>query len=485
MADFEKESHGKYPHDEYALFDERGVNEPTLFVLQVNGIDVDALWKDDSNHEPLIVTGGPDASLVFFKTAPALHYDKQPDRTHGTLQTLTGAKVSLKRRSNTTRWDRKPNLVVALDADESSCFPMQLSLTNCIRDPSYERMRLASALLTEARCPTEPSAYAELTLNGRYQGTYVAKPCADEYYFHKLFPSTLERAVFRGQYGDLSGGATLAYRGPRGENYFVEGSPRLLRTYEPRLGTTDQAYETLARFIDVVNNSGEPESVAFATALGQVFDVATFLRAMAVINLIGAWDNYYLNAQNYLLEFDLAQSFTSPHHPFVNFCAYDVDSGFGVSWPGQQRNWHAKDILFRDNEIGDIVLVKRALQNERFRRYYCDFMAWFLETRFTTPWVARECARYWRTLEHSVYLESATPYGIPDTQRPWTNDDVYRHAVLDIELNAYGSSLIAGLEVMGIAEFVRRRRETALSHLAQEALGKSGVDFDSKDWSLP
>jgi len=82
-------------------------------------------------------------------------------------------------------------------------------------------------------------------------------------------------------------------------------------------------------------------------------------------------------------------------------------------------------------------------------------------------------------------LESATPYGIPDTQRPWTNDDVYRHAVLDIELYAYGSSQIAGLEVLGISEFVRRRRETALSLLAQETLGKSGVDFDSEDWSLP
>lgn len=461
------------------LFDEVGATGPTVLVLRVSGVDEDSLWKDDAQGEPAIVKGRPDARLQFFETAPALHTDKRPDERNGVFQELLGDQVSLKRRGNTSRWDSKINLTVALDKDSVSGFPKQLNLTNCIRDPSYERVRLGWALMAEARCPSEPCAYAELTLNGRFRGTYVALPSADEFYFDSLFPDSAERAVFRGQYGDIAGGASLAYRGKRGADYFIDANPSS-RTYEPRLGTEDVHFEKLAHFIDFLNHAPDVKAAAFADGLRQVFDVEAFLRTLVVINLLGAWDNYYLNTQNYFLHFALSSN--SAYR--ASFCAYDLDSVLGLSWPPQKGNWHEKDILFRGTELGNVVLTRQILGNPLFKDYYCDFMAWFLEQRFTLDWFQQKRAGFWSTLEKSAYLESASPYGVPDTERPWTNDQVYQQAVLDMPLHAWSSSALSGLQVLGIADFVRKRREKALALLRFEPIGRSRVDFDSVKWTI-
>ena len=306
-----------------------------------------------------------------------------------------------------------------------------------------------------------------------------------EYYFHQSFPKVTERAVFRGQFGDdISGGATLTYRGPNGSDYFSSKWSPTRRTYEPRLDTSDQAYDALAKFIDVLNKSADAKTDAFAKVMLGMFDVSGFLRTMVVVNLLGAWDNYYLNAQNYLLHIALSSDSPGSAAPYITFCAYDLDSVLGVSWPGQKRNWQQKDILFRGTELGYIVLVKRLLENPLFRNYYCDFMAWFVENRFTLDWFATRRAALWKRLEQSVYLESATPFGPPTSARPWTNDEVYRHAVGDQTLDASGGDTVAGLQVLGIGDFVQQRRAKALELLKQEQLGKSGVYFSTNQWSL-
>jgi hypothetical protein len=470
----------KVSADRTTLFDGIGATGPSIFAVQVNGIDPASLWQEDQNKDPRVVKGGTGATMMFFETTPSLRPDKKPDAANGIFQALQGEDVSVKRRGNTSRWDRKINLSIALDDDPESGFPKQLNLLNCIRDPSYERVRLSWFLMAEAKCPAEPCSYAELTLNGEYRGTYVAMPPPDGYLFQTLFPKTQKRAVFRAQYGDIPGGATLEYRGPKGTDYFTPGSNPSSRTYEPRLDTEDDSYDALAEFVATVShNSDDPTTEAFAKDVLKVFDVEGFLRVMAVINLLGAWDNYYLNAQNYLLHLSLDGA-----APYVTFCPYDMDSVLGVSWPGQKRNWQEKDVLFRGSELGNVVLVKRLLQNPLFRAYYCDFMAWFVDARFTPEVIARQRSQLWKVLEQSVYLESSTPWGSPPTFRPWANDEVYRHAVLNQPFDAPGSTAVAGLQVLGIADFVQTRRKTVAAQLKAETLGKSGIDFTSKRWSL-
>lgn len=466
---------------ESTIFQEDGKAGPTILVVQIEGIDEAALWQVDEHGDPLVVKGGKDAALRVFRARPALSAQKSPDPTSGVIQALSGGEVSVKRRGNTSRNDKKPNLCLALEADKEAGIPKQLNLTNCIRDPAYERIRLAWALLGDARCPVQPAAYAEVTLNGAYRGTYVAMAPYNHQLVRTFFPKVKNAALFRGQYGDIPGGASLLDRGPRGAGYFVDPHPAK-RTYEPRSDTTDDAYQALALLVTTLHHSGDPQSSAFADAMRKVFDVEGFLRLMVVTNLLGSWDAYYLNAQNYFLHFALDGGGGAGTAPFATFCPYDQDSVLGVSWPGQERDWQDKDLLFRGKEVGNIPLVTRLLANPAFRAYYLDFMAYFAQAHFTESAIAARMDGYWKVLSNSVYLEALTPDGATTTERPWTNDQVYRHAVKDQQFDA-SSGAVAGLEVTGIRQFVHARREKVLGQLKGERLGLSGVNFASARWT--
>jgi hypothetical protein len=467
--------------DRGTIFSGMGALGPTILVVQVDGIDLNTLWQDDQFGEPLKADGNAGASVRVFESAPALNLPKQPDLDNGVIIWERGEQVSIKRRGNTSRRDAKVNISVYLDDDEESGIPRQLCLSNSIRDPSYHRIRLAFDLLGLAKCPVRPNIYAELTLNGTYYGTYVAMPPLDDYHFKELLPGVKHRAIFKGNYGDIPGGAPLAPRGSKGSDYFTPNSRPESRTYEPRNDTPDSDYPALASFITAFH-SQDPASTAFVDTVRKILDVEGFLRTMVVVNLLGSWDTYYLNSQNYFLH--LAVDDTGNNLPFATFSLNDVDSLMGVSWPGQKRNWQDKDLLFRGTEIGKIPLITRLLANSKFQAYYLDFMEWFVKEHFNVANLSALQALRWSILEQSVYMESDTPFGNPHTNRPWSNDQVYRASVLGNSLTS-DQGPVGGIRVDGIGTFVGARCKKVLGQLAGMARSSSGVDFDSNDWSLP
>ena len=472
----------KAAEDRTTIFSGTGALGPTILVVQVAGVDLNTLWSDDEFGEARKANGNADASVRVFETHPALFLPKQPDPDNGVIIAEQGEQVSVKRRGNTSRWDPKVNISVYLDDDEESGIPRQLNLINSLRDPSYRRIRLAFDLLGLARCPVRPNMYAELTLNGKYYGTYVAMPPMDEYHFKTWLPGVKHRAIFKGNYGDdLPGGAPLELRGSQATDYFTPGSPPESRTYEPRLDTPDSDYAALASFLAAFH-ANDPKSASFVDSARKILDVEGFLRTMAVVNLLGSWDTYYLNSHNYFLHLAVDDSANQP--PFATFFLNDVDSLLGVSWPGQKRNWQDKDLLFRGTEIGRIPLITKLLANELFRNYYLDFMEWFVRRHFNAGRVRLLQAPCWSILERSVYLEADTPFGAPHTNRRWTNDQIYRAAVLDQTLTSEQEP-IKGIRVDGIERFVAARCKKVLGQLGGITRSPSGVDFDSANWSLP
>ncbi len=467
--------------DRSTIFSGVGATGPTILAVQVEGVDLNTLWQDDEFGEPLKADGNAEASALVFETPPSLNLPKHPDPDNGVIISEHGEQVSVKRRGNTSRGDPKINISVYLDNDEEFGVPRQLCLLNSLRDPSYQRVRLAYDLLGMAKCPVRPSIYAELTLNGFYYGTYAAVPPLDDYHFKELFPGVKHRAIFKGNYGDdLPDGAPLAMRGSQGTDYFTPGSRPESRSYEPRNDTPDSDYAALATFITTFH-SNDPGSTAFVDTVRKILDVELFLRTMVVVNLLGSWDTYYLNSQNYFLHLAVDDSGNKP--PFATFCLNDVDSVLGVSWPGQKRNWQEKDLLFRGTEIGKIPLITKLLANPVFKMYYLDFMEWFINQHFNVASVQAIEARRWSILEQSVYLESDTPFGAAHTNRPWSNDQVYQASALSQRLSA-DQGPVAGIVVEGIDNFIEARCRKVLGQLAKLPRASSGVDFDSDNWVL-
>jgi hypothetical protein len=307
-------------------------------------------------------------------------------------------------------------------------------------------------------------------------------PPMDGYHFKESLPGIKHRAIFKGNYGDdFSGGAPLALRGSQGTDYFTIDSRPESRTYEPRLDTPDSDYAALAGFISAFHLQ-DPASTAFVDAARKILDVEQFLRTMVVVNLTGSWDTYYFNSQNYFLH--LAVDDSGNQLPFATFYLNDVDSLLGTSWPGQKRNWQDKDLLFRGTEIGKVPVITRLLANPMFQTYYLDFMEWFIARHFNVENIRDFQVRRWSVLEKSVYLESDTPFGTPHTNRPWSNDQVYRASVLGQTLSA-DLGPVTGIRVDGIEPFAAARCKKVLGQLASMTRTNSGVDFDSDNWSLP
>jgi hypothetical protein len=99
-----------------------------------------------------------------------------------------------------------------------------------------------------------------------------------------------------------------------------------------------------------------------------------------------------------------------------------------------------------------------------FQNYYLDFMEWFINKHFNVENICDIQTRRWSTLEKSVYLESDTPFGVPHSNRPWTNDQVYQASVLGQTLSA-DQGPMAGIRVDGIEPFVAARCKKVLGSL--------------------
>jgi hypothetical protein len=93
-------------------------------------------------------------------------------------------------------------------------------------------------------------------------------------------------------------------------------------------------YSDLVYFINVINNSPKD---SFAVWMDQVFDVNAYLKVLAAEVLMGHWDNYFYNKNNYFLYHRMSDN------RFV-YIPYDMDNTFGVQWGVsdiQKRNIHS------------------------------------------------------------------------------------------------------------------------------------------------
>ena len=84
---------------------------------------------------------------------------------------------------------------------------------------------------------------------------------------------------------------------------------------------TGQYWITL---VDVLNHTPEAQ---FKEAIESVFNVESYLHYLAVEALVGHWDGYSYNKNNFYL-------YENDDTGLVEFIPYDVDNTFGIDWVG-------------------------------------------------------------------------------------------------------------------------------------------------------
>lgn len=100
------------------------------------------------------------------------------------------------------------------------------------------------------------------------------------------------------------------------------------------------------------------------TWLEQHIDIDLFLRQLAVNVMVGMWDDYWVNANNYYFYFD--------SHSRFYFIPYDYDNTLGTS--GIMQDSGTQDLLHWGSRDGDRLLVKKVLSIKEFEDTYKQYI---------------------------------------------------------------------------------------------------------------
>lgn len=104
------------------------------------------------------------------------------------------------------------------------------------------------------------------------------------------------------------------------------------------------------------------------TYLEQNMDVDLFLRFLAVNVMVGMWDDYWINGNNYFFYFD-------SNHKFY-FIPFDYDNTLGTLW-GQiysMTNPATHDMLHWGSREGDRLLVRKVLSIAEYENTYKQYI---------------------------------------------------------------------------------------------------------------
>lgn len=198
----------------------------------------------------------------------------------------------------------------------------KLNLNGEHNDVSIMRSRLCNQLLKYAELPAARTSYIRLYINNEYKGLYLNVEHIDEEFLQRRFTSDHTGNLFKCNYG-----ANLKQIG---------GSPGpYMSLYELKTNKAQNDYSGLINFIDILNNTNEDQ---FTCAIQSVFDVDLYLRTLAAEILLGHWDGYAGNMNNYYL-------YERPSDGKFVFIEYDMDNTLGVDWgiiPFE--NWSTRNI---------------------------------------------------------------------------------------------------------------------------------------------
>lgn len=240
--------------------------------------------------------------------------------------------IGMRVKGNSSREAEKKGYRLDLGAFQSQTYQglKNMNLNGNHNDPSMVREYLGARFLARAGIVATRSNPVRLYVNGTYQGLRNHSEYIDKTFLQSRFRESI------GNLYKCSWPADLGWMGSSQQPYkdLINPSPLNERAYELKTNTLADDYSDLVYFINVINNSPKD---SFESWIEQVFDVNAYLKVLAAEVLMGHWDNYFYNKNNYFLYHRMSDN------RFV-YIPYDMDNTFGVQWgvPDiQKRNIHA------------------------------------------------------------------------------------------------------------------------------------------------
>ncbi|MFZ5515996.1 MAG: CotH kinase family protein [Candidatus Zhuqueibacterota bacterium] len=394
---------------------------------------------EDSVIAQVFIEIDPD-SLALILSPDNLYSDHEYPATfifdNGIIRdTLT--QVGFRLRGNTSRQSHKKSFKVSFNSFESGrkFYDVEkLNLNSEHNDPSIIRSKLCWDLFGNMRVPASRANHVKLTINGEYYGLYINVEHIDENFVRSRFGND-EGNLYKCLYP-----ADLAYQGDNPDAYKVYIYGR--RIYDLKTNTEADDYSDLALLIQTLHSTDDSQ---FRAEIERIFNVPSFLRALAVDILTGSWDDYWFWNNNYYLYFNQRTG-------KFEFIPYDYDNSFGIWWDGIMPgiDWGYRNVYQWGHPDQQRPLVTRILGIQEYRNRLTFYIRQLVQDYFNSDFLAPAIDRI-----HAIISSAAEQ----DTFR--TLD--YGFTIQDFH-NSYEQSL-GGHVPYGVKPYISTRSQTALDQL--------------------
>lgn len=242
----------------------------------------------------------------------------------GTTESVTN--IGFRLRGNTSRYSLKKSFKISFNAFEDKKFHglEKMNLNGEHNDPTVCRSTLFWNIAAASGIPGSRINHINLYINGQYKGVYANIEQIDEEFAELRFGNK-DGNLYKCTYP-----ADLNYISASPNSYKLETNG--VRVYELQTNEETDDYADLARLIHVLAfYSGN----SLREQLEPIFNVRSFLKYYAFEVLMGHWDGYAVNRNNFYLYHNTATG-------QFEFIPYDGDNTFGIDW--FNVDWAKRDI---------------------------------------------------------------------------------------------------------------------------------------------
>lgn len=355
----------------------------------------------------------------------------------------TGAGVRL--RGNTSRdHDKRPYKIDFKEFDGSKFKGYKkFNLKPNVNDPSIIRELLSMHLYRAMNVPAIRVTPATVYINNEYMGIYLNTEQVDDEFVDSRF-------------GHENG---FLYKCSWGANLSNDGQVFDNNIYESKMNESEDTRAELDAFVKVLNNTSDTD---FKSEIEKVFNVDSYLRQMAVEAVLGHWDAYSYNQNNYYLFYDAETK-------LVEFIPYDTDNTWGIDWI--DRDWGTRNLLSFYRGGNPRPLSTRILDVNEYERRYKRYLKELYENYFNSGYIEP-------LLDHYEAL-----------LKPYIEEDSYYELAFGFTLNDYDVSFYTGTKShveYGLRGYLNTRRGTGWNEILNvTGIRQSSIGIYPNPSSMP
>ena len=334
--------------------------------------------------------------------------------------------IGVRFRGNTSLNAQKKSFKINVDkyVDQNFYGLSELNLIGNQNDPSLLRAKLCWDFFRDAGVPACRTSYIRVYVNETYMGVYLNVEQIDNRFADVRFDDgtgNLWKCLY---------GSDLNYQGSNPTLYTDDAYDLVENEFQNN-------YAELAQFINVLNNT--PLS-SLPCELEKVFNVHDYLKIMAADMLLGNWDNYIFNKNNFYL-------YHNEKTGKLEYIPYDLDNTLGIDWVG--IDWGQRN-LYSWTTSSNRPLFTRLLQIPAYRNEFSNYVNEFVATTFNANTIELQAQQIQNIIAAAALEDPLRPLDFG-----FTTDDF---------LNSINSAW-GGQVSYGIVPFVQTRASQALQQL--------------------